>query len=450
MTTRREFMRSALGGALLGPALSSIYPPILSADDEKVAKQIKKLDERLLKAFEQLAKQYDEFKDPEAAHFLAECAVSYGSKDEKVKGIRTSWEVLVFVGKFRGGVSTPDPAPIVTTLGNLDIEYMKIVDLLAAQARKDSISDDQKKILHECAVKHELARGAHEYIQATQRINALRRAMGLRGVLWEFEASSKYISAAWYMAQTGDTGGEPKLEESNLNSIYLTPAVVLAKKLTSRLVGEGLKGQPENIRSTVHVRADLLNPNARRLHLASWVGGRIFNPIVLYSIPQVPYREDIPTPEKRFSDETLVKGVDGWVDTEDTVLVDGKRIPFSRYPYEGELDAPLIYSKAGETGWARGEGKYLEKAGVPIMIRFFAAGATADVEAGLTAKDGTVDSCRIYKDGDSRLVNPDPWPTIILLPEKPLRPRTQYTVRVKCTVNGGPFEKTWSFNTRSN
>lgn len=429
--------------------LASFCPVTSSADDEKLAKKISKLDSQLVKAFEKLARQYDELKDPEAAHLLSECAVAYGSKDEKVKAIKTSWETFVFIGKFRGGVVTPDPAPIVTTLGSLDTEYFKIVDILVAQARKDGISEETKKVLHDCAVKHELARGAHEYIQATQRINALRRAMGLRGVLWEYEASSKYISAAWYMAQTGDTGGDLKLEEANLKSYYNTPSVALSKKVTSRLVGESLRGQPESICASAHVRADLLNPNARRLHLASWVGGRVFNPIVIYAIPQLPYRDDIPTPEKRFADESIVKSLDGWVDTEDTFLADGKRVAYSRYPYEGEPDAPTSYSKAGETGWARGEDKYLEKAGVPIMVRFYTSGSTSEVEVELKGKDGTPFSCRIYKDGDERLVNPDPWPTILLLPEKVLRPRTKYTVRVKCLVNGSAFESSWSFSTRA-
>jgi hypothetical protein len=423
--------------------------PALAQSDEKLLKKIDKLDQHLVKAFEQLSKHYDELKDPEAAHFLAECAISYGSKDEKVKSIRTSWEVLVFIGKFRGGVVTPDTEPIVTMLGSSDVEYMKIVDLLVAQARKDGLSEEMKKTLHECAVKHELARGAHQYIQATQRINALRRAMGLRGVLWDFEASSKYISAAWYMAQTGDTAFDAKYEETRTNSFYHTNAVELSKKLTSRLVGEALKDQPENLRSFAHVRADLLNPNARRLHLASWVGGRVFNPMTIYSIPCIPYRTDIPTPEKRFSDETLVQSIEGWVDTEDTFLSDGKRIPYSRYPYDGEQDAPTAYTRIGETGWARGEGQFLEKAGVPIMIRFYSAGATLEVDAELLDKDGAPCPCRIYKDGDKRLVNPDPWPMVLLLPEKQLRPRTKYAVKVRCKVNESPFEKEWSFTTRA-
>ena len=423
--------------------------PAIAQSDEKLLKKIEKLDGHLVKAFEQLAKDYDDRKDPEASHFLAECAVSYGSKDERVKAIRTSWEVLVYIGKFRGGVVTPDPTTIVTTLGSSDVEYMKIVDLLVAQARKDGISEEMKRILHECAVKHELARGAHQYIQATQRINALRRAMGLRGVLWDFEASSKYISAAWYMAQTGDTGFEVQFEASKSTSIYFSPSVAMANKLTSRLVGEGLRDQPEHLRSFAHVRADLLNPNARRLHLASWVGGKVFNPITLYAVPQLPYRTDIPTPEKRFSDETVVKAWENWVDTEDTFQIGGKRVPYSRYPYDGEPDSPLGYSRVGETGWARGESKYLEKAGIPIMIRFYTSGATSDIEADLTDKDGTPLPCRIYKEGDKRLEYPDPWPMVLLLPEKQLRPRTRHTVRVKCAVNGSPFEKEWSFSTRA-
>jgi hypothetical protein len=55
MTTRREFMRSALGGALLGPAFSSL----LSADDEKVAKQLAKLDAEFVKALMTLWRSWD-------------------------------------------------------------------------------------------------------------------------------------------------------------------------------------------------------------------------------------------------------------------------------------------------------------------------------------------------------------------------------------------------------
>jgi hypothetical protein len=417
--------------------------------DEKLSKKIEKLDARLVKAFVELAKQYDELKDPEAAHFLAECAVGFGSKDEKVVAIKNSWEASVYLGKLRGGVVMPDPKPIFAMLGGLDGEYMKIIDPLVAQARKDGISEETKKVLHECAIKHELARGAHEYIQATQRFNALRRSMGLRAVLWEFEASTKYISAAWYMSQTGDVDLDPKYEQTRLSSFYHTPGAEVAKKWTSRLVGEGLKDQPEHLRSFAHVRADLLNPNARRLHLASWIGGRIFNPITLYTIPQLPYRSDIPTPTQRFSDETLVKGLSDWVDTEDTFLANGKRIPFARYPYEGEPDAPFSYSKAGESGWARSEGQFLEKAGVPIMVRFFTDGSTSDIEAELKDKSGTPWPLRIYNDGDKRLVGHDRWPMVLLLPEKPLKPRTDYTVKVKCSLNGSVFEKSWSFKTRA-
>lgn len=434
--------------ALLLLALMAVPSRSATAQpDEKLTKKIEKLDERLVMAFEQLAKRYDDLKDPEAAHFLAECALAYGSKDEKVKSIRTSWEALLFIGKFRGGVVTPDPAPIVTTLSSLDSEYFKVVDVLAAQAKKEGLSEETRKVLHDCAVKHELSRGAHEYIQATQRINSLRKAMGLRGVLWEFETSSQYISAAWYMAQTEDVHFEPKYEEVRTKSIYHTPAVEASKKLASRLVGDGLRNIPERLRSEAHVRADLLNPNARRLHLASWVGGRVINPMTIYAIPQLPYRPDIPTPEKRFSDETVVQAWDGWVDTEDTFPAGGKRVPYSRYPYEGEMDAPIAY-KGGETGWGPQEGPFISRAGLPIMIRFFTTGSTSDVVAEVKGKDGEVCVCRVYTERDKRLVNPDPWPMILLLPEKALRPRTKYAVHVKCTVAGTVFEKEWNFTTR--
>src|ERR1043165_4784612 len=81
MATRREFMRSALGGALLGPALSSIYPCILAADDEKVAKQLAKLDAEFVKALTELAKKYDKELVPDAAAFFAGVARGGGARD---------------------------------------------------------------------------------------------------------------------------------------------------------------------------------------------------------------------------------------------------------------------------------------------------------------------------------------------------------------------------------
>jgi hypothetical protein len=346
----------------------------------------------------------------------------------------------------------PDPKPIFAMLGGLDAEYMKLIDPLVAQAKKDGISEETKKVLHDCAIKHELARGAHEYIQATQRFNALRRSMGLRAVLWDFEASTKYISAAWYMAQTGDTHCDPQFEKTRATSVYYTPTVDLAVRKTSRLVGAGLKDLPENIRSYAHIRHELLNPNARRLQLAAWAGGKTLNPFTVYSIPQLPYRPDIPTPAQRFANETIVKGLSDWMDTEDTVLINGKRVPYSRYPYEGEPDAPWTYSNghgAGETGWAPSEAEFLDRAGVPIEIRFFTEGSTSDIETELRDKTGSLCACRVYKDGDPRLVHQAPWPSVLIVPEKQLHPRAQYNVKVKVMLNGTAFEKSWSFTTRA-
>jgi hypothetical protein len=327
ITTRTRFLQG-LQIVLLATVIGSTST---AQPDEKLAKKIEKLDARLVKAFVELSKQYDELKDPEAAHFLAECAVGFGSKDEKVVAIKNSWEASVYLGKLRGGVILPDPKPIFAMLGGLDSEYMKIIDPLVAQAKKDGISEETKKVLHECAIKHELARGAHEYIQATQRFNALRRSMGLRAILWDFEASTKYISAAWYMAQSGDTHCDPRSEKTRASSVYYTPTVDIAVRQTSRLVGSGLKDLPDTIRSYAHIRHELLNPNARRLHLAAWSGGKTLNPFSVYSIPQLPYRPDIPTPAQRFANETIVKGFSDWLDTEDTVIISGQKVAFSRY-----------------------------------------------------------------------------------------------------------------------
>src|ERR1041384_1383816 len=197
MATRREFMRSALGGALLSPALSSIYERGLSADDEKVAKELSKLDAQFVKALTELAKKYDKDQVPEAAHFFASCAIAFGSKDESITPIKGAHEAAVYLGKLRGGDALKDTTPITAALGNVASGYKNILGPWIRSARKGDLPEATRKLMLETGVKYEIARGAHEYVGAIQRLNTLRKGIPLRAILWDFDASRKVIIAAW-------------------------------------------------------------------------------------------------------------------------------------------------------------------------------------------------------------------------------------------------------------
>lgn len=433
----------------LGAAIATLIVPMrVSAQelDEKLGKRIAKLDERLLASLADLAKKYDAEKHPEAAHFFASCAVGFGSKDSGVAVINGAWETDLFVGKVRGGEELKDGNAITVALRPLTAEYKKVFDSLLEGRRGRFGGEAAKKLLHDCAVKYEIAHNAHEYIQSTQRFNALRRGMRLRAILWDFEMSRKLVVAAWYMGETGDTRQE---RASDKGSIYYDPIVETAKAELATSPHDGLKDHPECLRSYALVRQDILNPNSRRLWLAHWSGGKSLAEMTLYAIPQLPYREDIPTPSKRYENKTVVKD---WVDTEDTLIIGGNKVPYVRYPYDGESDAPWAFSNgqgAQEAFWDAGEYKFLRRAGVPIMLRWFTNGAVSDAEVQVRDKSGKLVGCRVYLSGDARVGMGKNPPTLLMVPVAHLEKGVSYSVSVQCTVKEVPFEAKWTFTTGS-
>jgi hypothetical protein len=417
--------------------------------DDKLAKKVEKLDAQFIKKCSELAIKYDEDKNPEAAHFFASCALGYGSKDDKLIGIRNTWEISVFIGKVRGGKELVDTDAITSVMRGLTQEYKGIRDALWTDGTRGNLGEPGKKILRDAGVKMELTQNAHEYIRATERFNALRQAMGLRGLFWDFENSTRLILVAWYMGQTGDYNDNLAFSRAGVNKghVLYTPAVEDAKKQVSIVNGVELKNYPEHLRPFPLLRQDLLNPNARTLWLAQWVKGYALPSSVLYAIPQLPYRDDIPTPSARFGDETVVKPWSGWIDTEDTILLDGRKVPYVRYPYDGEPNAPF-QCYGGEDGWEKSEYKFLSKAGVPIMWRCFTKSPPTDVEVGLVDGDNKSISGRTYMTGDKRATYMHSWATILFLPEQQLAQGQKYHVTIKCKIGPTAIEKSWGFTTR--
>lgn len=421
-----------------------------SADeaDEKLLARAAKIDQRLVKALEELAKRYDEAKDPEAAHLLASCAIGFGSKDPKLATIKGAREVDLFVGRLRGGELIADANPIDTALRGIAGDYKKLLDPLFPPLKKGELSAAAKGLVHDLVPKYEIARGAEEYIQATQRFNKLRRAMGLRAVLWDFEKSRQLILACWYMGETDDYRHDGK---SDRTSPMYTEAVELAKQQCFRPLYRMLAEYPDTLRSYGLIRQDLLNPDARQLWLAHWAGGKKVDPMTAYAIPQVPFRQDVPTPSERYSRATVIEQWPEWKDTEDTVLLDGRRVPLVRYPHDSEQDAPAVFSNgkgAMENGWAKTELDFLSKAGVPIMVRVFAPGKPSDVNFELRTNTGRQIPIRMYLNGDERVVFYGDWITLVGVPEVHLESGARYYARVSFTVNQVPIERAWTFRTR--
>lgn len=433
--------------AALGAMIPLLHPGLLFAqqpakDDEKLSKQIAKLDVELVKTLTDLAKKYDKDQVPEAAHFFASCALGFGGKDESANSIKASCEASVYLGKLRGGEPLKETAPITGALGSISTAYRKLLDPLIARARKNELPEAARGVMLETGPKYELARGAHEYVMAVQRFNSLRKAMGLRAVLWDFQESRKLILAGWYTCETEDW----EYKELKKDSPFYTDYVEDGRKAARG--ANRLSELPEGLRSYALVRQPLLNPNARTLRLGFWHRGSEIDYWGLYTIPQLPYRDDIPTPSQRFRGETLVKD---WVDTEETVDIDGMKVPYVKYPFQGEKNVPVWFSNGKgymETGWAMSEYETLERGGVPIMLRFFMEGTPGDVEASILDKSGRKHPYRVYVNGDKR-VRLESWATVLLLPEKQLEGFAEYTVTVKCKLGATPIEKTWGFSTRA-
>ena len=438
---RRLFLRQ------LGFACPAIWllPTFASADDEKTAKQLAKLDAEFVKALGELAHKYDKDQVPEAAHFFASCALGFGAKDETLASIKNAYEAAVFLGRLRGGEPINETAPITGTLGSVSTAYKKILDPWVARARKGELAESTRKLMFETGIKYELSRGAHEYVQATQRFNALRKKMGLRAILWDFETSSKLILAAWYTVETEDW----EYKDPRRGSTFYTDSVDLAVKSNNAPMTK-MQRHPDHLRSYALMRQDLLNCNARKLWLAYWADPKqVVECTTLYAIPQDPFRKDIPTPTQRFRGETVAQE---WIDVEETAELGGKKVPFVRYPYSEEADAHCAFSNgkgAQESHWGSDEYGFLEHAGVPIMLRFFTEGKISDPEVSLSDGTGRKYLCRTYTNGDARVRLNEDWATLIAVPEKQLEGLTRYNLTVKCKVSDTPFEKSWSFSTRA-
>ena len=328
-------------------AAVSIYftSPPRAGNDEKLAQRVAGIDTKFIKALGALAQEYDGAKNPEAAHFFAECFLGFGGKDPAVAVVK----------------------------------------------------------------------GAY---------------MGETG---------DYKSKEWTDNKSG--------ENPQKDNVFWGDVVDFAGGTRSRLPHSEISTITDRLRSSALTREDILNLDARRLWLGRWAGGRKIPGISLYCIPAVEYRQDVPTPSKRYTTDSQAKGHPEWVDTEETATINGRKVPFVRYPYDGEPDTPRRFGR--EYGWAESEEEFLAKAAVPIMLRIFSRHSLAEASVALRDKPGKDIPCRLYTDRDERVQFHVDWPTLLAVPERELDKDTKYTVTMTCTLDATRFERTGSFTTRS-
>jgi hypothetical protein len=429
--------------------LAALLLCVAMAQGDDPSTRLEKLNAKAIDACVALAGEYDANKDPEAAHFFAECALGLGAKDDKITALRKKWEDEVYYGRSRGGQVLADAKPIDDRMAPIARQARDLLDELVRDIQRNA-SDSQpiRSLAGRTAVLHELARGASDYVRAVQRFNALRAKMKLRALLWEFEPSSRLMIGAWYMCETGDTVANAP----DTKAASFTDHVAFARDESNRSPNcpVALRDYADRVRSFGLMREDLLNPDARRLWLGWWNGGVKLKCMALYAVPRAPYRKDIPTPSAKSRGETVVEERDRWQDIEEVMKVGSTSVPVSQYPYAGESDAPTTFGGGAgdEAGWSDPvvERKGLYSFGLPIMLRFFGGKDLTEVEFELKPKGGRPVSCRRYLNGDKR-VDMANLPTVLLLPERPLDKGTTYEVRIKGKFDRTPFERNWEFTT---
>lgn len=435
--------------------LAAASGPLLAQEDPTdVAAKIARLDEQLVPALTELAFHFDKQGDPEAVAFFAECALGLGSPHAHLAEIKKKWEDEVYYGRAPGGKVLAETKPIEERLTKLSPEYRAIVASLMKMAKLRALTERERAAMHQAVIRTELSRGAHEYVQATQRFNELRRHMRLRAILWDFTGSRDFILAAWYMAETGDYLDK----HSQTGHIAYTPQVesVKARAAKSGNPRYELPRHSDHIRSFALIRQSLLEPDARLLQLGCWSDSAShFKRMVAYDIPPLRYRSDITTPTTRAANATVAEARDRWRDVEQTLAIGSQRVIYSYYPYSDEPDAPWAFGdgEGSEHRWHDPAIKSLLFCGTPIMLRFFTRGKEGEarlenVRAEVRKEKGPSVRCRLYLTGDKRVEMNSSHPTILILPEKQLERDTPYRVSIKCTLSGVAFEKAWSFRTR--
>lgn len=124
------------------------------------------------------------------------------------------------------------------------------------------------------------------------------------------------------------------------------------------------------------------------------------------------------------------------------------------YPYDGQPDAPRLFSRSWETpeprpaswrGASWGE-SVLYRTGFPVTLAFDRRDRVAGARAALGTEEGEPVEAAFSSPDAPALAFPQ-GNVVALLPRAPLAPGHRYSVEVEAVVNGAPRRVAWSFST---
>lgn len=252
------------------------------------------------------------------------------------------------------------------------------------------------------------------HILALKKYNRIRIGAGLEPVLWDWELSRGAMLHARYLAATGMARARRAMDlhSEDPGSPYYSKAGAragLGGMVASGPVDEVI----DALMATFYHRVQMLKPNLRRIGTGMWTSGiDLAKPSVI----------DV---------SAGVQGPSG-----------SKPIP---YPPPGSTGVDVAFARCGELPKPV-PGRDETKLGYPVTLTF-PNGIPKNVEARLLKGAEEVECLMSCADKPTNPEVPCPG-TICLLPAAPLQPRSKYTVKIACTLNGEPFALEWSFRTR--
>lgn len=243
------------------------------------------------------------------------------------------------------------------------------------------------------------------------QLNAVRKAAGLEPLALDEELSKACRAHAAYLARNADRLDDPDFDQHDENAKL--PGTSAEGKRIAREAHVGTASFPPEAMlaswpASFHYRFPLLDQQSRKVGLAAARGPRNWH-LVLALKPERGLARSAPL----------------------------------LYPADGQKDVPVAY-ESGEVPDPIPESKD-RQAGFPITVLFPPRQRVADVTAALTLGGAAVPfwmSTPQKPVADGYQHN-----TVCAIARRPLRPDSVYKVRIAATVDGKPWERTWTFRT---
>jgi uncharacterized protein YkwD len=253
------------------------------------------------------------------------------------------------------------------------------------------------------------------YERAVARLNAFRKSAGLKPVRLDLERSKACAAHAAYLARHLDQTPDVRINEERADLPGYTKEG--EKVATHSLIRMGGGSTPIDaidwLMASVLNRHFALNPFLKTAGLGTAIHGPRAGAVWVISIPfERVMVSDIPPP-------TLYPGAD-------------------------QTDVPLYYGRE-ISGLIPGQPKGTA-AGFAITANFLPSQRLANIEAVLADAGGKELECW-RSTPQAPLAGAGKYNQILLIPKKPLAPKSVYTARIRAVVNDKPWTQTWRFTT---